>query len=546
MTDAMSETNVARSSAWMALGTIVSRLTGFARLYLLAFTIGTHTNADLFSNANTIPNTLYILVAGGIFNVVLVPQMVRAMKRDADGGDAYVNRVMTLGLVVLAGATAVLLLAAPLIVRLVFPSLLYSDGFEQQLATARLLMWLCMPQVFFYGAFVLVGQVLNSRGVFGPMMWAPIANNLVAIAVLSLFLCVFGSSDGSGGFTAGQAALLGLGSTLGIATQAALLIPYLRRAGFRFRPRFDFRDTGLGHTLRLGSWTLGLIVANQVAYIVVQKLGAGGTMRGHAEGTAAAGSFVYEIGYLMSQVPHGVVTVSLATAVIPTLSALAADQRLAELAHELGRVLRLVLAVITPLAVAAAILAPTAIQAIAHGGIRTNAGVIGLTVAAFAPAMVAFSVHYVMLRGFYAMENTRTPFCIQLVVAATNIAAAIGFTRLADTQHVPVALALAFGLSYFVGTTLSVTLLPASRAIFDAATRRFLLRLALACVITAAVMLGSIAAIHAAGVPTETPARAFGLLALVGPLGAGTYLAASRVLGLTELTSVLAALRRRS
>jgi putative peptidoglycan lipid II flippase len=216
------------------------------------------------------------------------------------------------------------------------------------------------------------------------------------------------------------------------------------------------------------------------------------------------------------------------------------------LAHELGRVLRLVLAVITPLAIAAAILAPTAIRAIAHGGIRANAGVIGLTVAAFAPAMVAFSVHYVMLRGFYAMENTRTPFCIQLVVAATNIAAAIGFTRLADTQHVPVALALAFGVSYLIGTTLSVTLLPGSRAIFDADTRRFLLRLVAACVVTAAVMLGSIAAIHAAGVPTETPGRAFGLLVLVGPVGAGTYLVASRLLGLTELASVIAAVRRRS
>ena len=542
----MNDADVARNSAWMALGTIVSRATGFARLYLLAFTIGTHTNADLFSNANTIPNTLYILVAGGIFNVVLVPQMVRAMKRDPDGGDAYVNRVMTLGLLVLAGATLALLVAAPLIVRLVFPHVLYSDGFEQQLATARLLMWLCMPQVFFYGAFVLVGQVLNSRGVFGPMMWAPIANNLVAIGILSLFLVVFGASDGDGGFTAGQAVLLGLGSTLGIAIQSALLVPYLRRAGFRFRPRFDFRDTGLGHTLRLGGWTLGFIVANQIAYIVVQKLGAGGTMRAHAEGTAGAGAFVYEIGYLMSQMPHGVVTVSLATAVIPTLSALAADRRLAELAHELGRVLRLVLAVIAPLAVAAAILGPTGVQAIAHGGVRANAVIIGLTVAAFAPAMVAFSVHYVMLRGFYAMENTRTPFFIQLAVATTNIVAAIGFTRLADTEHVPVALALAFGLAYLVGTTLSATLLPGSRAIFDAGTRRFLVRLVVACASAAGVMLGSIAAVHAAGVPTDSPGRAFGVLALVGPLGAGTYLLVSRLLGMTELASVVTAVRRRS
>src|SRR5205085_1647852 len=144
---------------------------------------------------------------------------------------------------------------------------------------------------------------------------------------------------------------------------------------------------------------------------------------------AAAGSAVYEIGYLMSQMPHGVVTVSLATAIIPSLSVLAADHEYGRLAGELSRVLRLVLAVIAPLALAAAILGPTGVHAIAFGGVRANAGVIGLTVAAFAPAMIAFSVHYVMLRGYYAMENTRTPFFIQLAVAATNIGAGIAFTR---------------------------------------------------------------------------------------------------------------------
>ncbi|HKY58027.1 MAG TPA: lipid II flippase MurJ, partial [Aeromicrobium sp.] len=190
----MTDSDVARNSAWMALGTIVSRLTGFARLYLLAFTIGTHLDADLFSNANTLPNTLYILVAGGVFNVVLVPQMVRAMKRDADRGEAYVNRIMTLGLLVLGVATAVLMLAVPLLMHLVFDGLLFTAAFDDQYASARFLMLLCMPQVFFYGVFVLLGQVLNARGVFGPMMWAPIANNLVAIAMLGTYLTVFGSS----------------------------------------------------------------------------------------------------------------------------------------------------------------------------------------------------------------------------------------------------------------------------------------------------------------------------------------------------------------
>jgi putative peptidoglycan lipid II flippase len=536
---------VARNSAWMALGTIVSRITGFARLYLLAFTIGTHLNADLFNNSNTLPNTLYILVAGGVFNVVLVPQMVRAMKRDADGGEAYVNRVMTLGLLVLASTTVVLMAAVPLLMHLVFGGRLFTAALDDQYASARVLMLLCMPQVFFYGTFVLLGQVLNARRVFGPMMWAPIANNLVAIAMLGTYLTVFGSSDGRGGFTTTQTAFLGLGSTLGIAVQAALLVPYLRRAGFRFQPRFDFRRTGLGHTLRLGAWTLGFILANQAAYIVVQRLGVGANLEGAATGKAAAGSAVYEIGYLMSQMPHGVITVSLATAVVPTLSALAADHALAELGEQLERVLRVVLAVIGPLAVAAAVLGPTAIHVIAFGGVRANAHAIGWTVAAFAPAMVLFAVHYMMLRGFYAMENTRTPFLIQLAVAGTNVIAALVLTSLVDPRNVSVALALAFGAAYFVGATLSATLLPGI-TVFGAAMRLFLVRLAIACICAALVMVAVLTALQASGVPADTPARALGLVALAGPAGAGTYLLLARVVGLTELASVVSALRRRS
>jgi putative peptidoglycan lipid II flippase len=533
---------VARNSAWMALGTIVSRLTGFARLYLLAFTIGTHLDADLFSNANTLPNTLYILVAGGVFNVVLVPQMVRAMKRDADGGEAYVNRIMTLGLLVLATATVVLMAAVPLLMHLVFDGLLFKPAYADQYDSARLLMLLCMPQVFFYGTFVLLGQVLNARGVFGPMMWAPIANNLVAISMLGTYLAAFGSSDDLDGFTTDQTLVLGLGSTVGIAVQAALLIPYLRRAGFRFRPRFDFRHTGLGHTLRLGAWTLGFIAANQAAYIVVQRLGVEATLEG---GRAAAGSAVYEIGYLASQVPHGVITVSLATAIIPTLSALAADQAFDTLSAQLSRVLRIVLAVIAPLATAAVVLGATAIQAVAFGGLRANAHAIGWTVAAFAPAMVLFAVHYMMLRGFYAMENTRTPFLIQLAVAGTNVVAALVLTSLVTPQNVAVALALSFGAAYLVGATLSATLLPGT-TIFDAEMRLFLVRLAIACCGAALVMVSVLTALHASGVPADTPARALGLLALSGPAGAGTYLVLARVVGLTELNSVVSALRRRN
>jgi putative peptidoglycan lipid II flippase len=243
-------------------------------------------------------------------------------------------------------------------------------------------------------------------------------------------------------------------------------------------------------------------------------------------------------------VPHGIVTVSLATALIPTLSALAADRSFDEFGQQLASALRIVLAVIGPLAVATAILGPSAIQAVAFGGLRANAHAIGWTVAAFAPTMVLFAIHYMMLRGFYAMENTRTPFLIQVVVALTNIAAALTLTSLASPQNVSVALALAFGLSYLVGATLSALLLP-RMTIFGPEMRLFLVRLAIACIGAALVMLAVLTGLQASGVPADTPARALGLVALAGPAGAATYLLLSRVVGLTELASVVSALRRR-
>jgi putative peptidoglycan lipid II flippase len=540
-----------RASAWMALGTIVSRLSGFVRLFLLAYVLGSALDADIFNNANTVPNAVYILVAGGIFNVVLVPQLVRAMKHDPDGGDAYAQRIMTLGLGVLALATVVLVAVAPLVVRLVFADSFFEPELAAQRADAELLMRLCMPQVFFYGAFVLAGQILNSRRRFGPMMWAPIVNNLVACLVLVAYAVAFGAAERGttdvDGFSSGEAWLLGAGSTVGIVVQALVLVPYLRAVGFRFRPRFDLRGTGLGHTLRLGYWTLLFILVNQVAFVVVNRLATSATVSGATDGSTAGGSAVYQMGFLISQVPHGVVTVSLATALMPTLSALAADRAYAPMRAELTRTLRLALAVVAPIAVGVACLGPQAIAPLhAWGSVGDNAEVIGHAVQAFAPAIVLFSVHYVMMRGFYADEDTRTPFFVQLLVAATNITLAVTFVRTVDPQDVPAALALAYGGAYLVGSVAVTTLL--SRRIgrvLDTVTLSFLLRLAAALAVTAGVVLGAVRLLDLAGLDVDQSGGGLVAVAVGGVLGVATYLLAGRVLRIAEIGMVLRVVARR-
>ena len=184
------------STAVMAAGTIVSRLSGFVRGILLAAALGVTLHADVFNIANTVPNMLYILLAGGVVNAVLVPQLVRAMKNDPDGGEAYTNRIITLAGLFLAVVTVLLVLAAPLLMRLFLGSEYFTPALAAQRESVIDFARYCLPQVFFYGMFVLVGQVLNARGRFGPMMWAPIANNVVAVLVLTTYLVVYGPAVG--------------------------------------------------------------------------------------------------------------------------------------------------------------------------------------------------------------------------------------------------------------------------------------------------------------------------------------------------------------
>lgn len=539
--------NLVSASKWMALGTILSRITGFLRAFLILAAIGQFLNGDIFDNANTIPNALYILVAGGVFNVVLVPQLVRAMKNDEDGGDSYANRIITLGLLVLAVATVVLILLIPIFVRILFGDTIFTPDFAHQKASAYLLMALCMPQVFFYGAFVLVGQILNARGRFGPMMWAPILNNIVACGMVGVYIVAFGSSKGSHGFSTNEALVLGIGSTAGIALQAIVLVPYLRRADFHYRPRFDFRGVGLGHTLRLGMWTLFFIIVNQIAFFTIARLGTRANVEAVKSGGGGGGSSAYSFAFLISQVPHGIITVSLATAMMPTLAALAADSRLPRMKLELGRTLRLALVIVTPLALALACLGTQlAVVSAPFGSMKGHTAILGHTLQAFAPAMVFFTVHYVMLRGFYATENTRTPFFVQAIISAANIGFAFLFASLVGPSGVSTMLALAFGAAYLMGSACSATLL--SRrigAVFDSEMWRFVVRMLLACVIAAGIMLGSLWAIDDLFVDKSTYLGATLIVVIGGGLGAAGFVLAAKAMRIRELAYLVDSVVRR-
>ncbi|WP_395690330.1 murein biosynthesis integral membrane protein MurJ [Nocardioides sp.] len=536
---------VLANSAVMAVGTVISRMSGFVRSALLAAALGAQLHADLFNISNTIPNMLYILLAGGVVNAVLVPQLVRSMGHDPDGGDAYTNRIITLAALFLGVVTILLVAAAPWVMD-VFLSAKYDtpsmvEEKDSVIAFARF----CLPQVFFYGMYVLVGQILNARGRFGPMMWAPIANNVISVAVLIIYLVVFGPAHGAevtGPYTPGEELLLGVGSTLGIVAQFVILVPYLRATGFFYRPRFDFLHTGLGHTFRLAVWTVLFVVVNQVAYTVVVKLASSGT----ADAVDGTGYSVYSSTFLIMMVPHSVVTVSLATAILPRLSRRAAEDDRAGVARSLNETLRSALAVVLPFALLLPVIASDLARLIwGYGAAADVTENYVPSLALFGAGLVFFTVHYLMLRGFYAFERTRTVFWIQCAVAATNIVAALLLVRAATAAETSPALVLAYTASYVVGSAVSYGVLRRFLGGLRTPTLvRFLVRLAIAAVVATAVAAATAYVLHR--VSAEPPWWLAGTWVLViGAVDVLVLVGMARALRLREVTAVVEAFTRR-
>lgn len=530
--------SVLGSSALMAAGTMVSRFSGYLRASLLVAALGSGIHADVFNIANTVPNMLYILLAGGVFNAVLVPQLVKAIKNDPDGGAAYTNRVITLAALFLGLVSVVLVVAAPLLMRLlVDPSFFDADRTDQRDSLITFARY-CLPQVFFYGMFVLVGQVLNARKSFGPMMWAPIANNLISIGVLIVYLLTIGSASAAeqtGVFSGSAEALLGLGSTLGIAVQFLILIPYVRRSGFRYRPRFDFKGTGLGQTFKLGMWTVAFVVVNQIAYTVVIRLASNGSS------TGGTGYTVYANSFLLVMVPHAIITVSLATAVLPRLSGFATEGRLADLADAVTSTMRSTYALVLPVLALLPVAAPDlANLAFGWGSASGTYEDFVPTLSFFAIGVLFFTSHYLVLRGFYALEQNRRVFFIQCVIAVVNIGAAVALTRDIDPDQTAPRLVIAYALAYAVGAAVSYRQLSlVTGGLGGRALVRFMVRItvvvALAGGLAFAARLGLDELLPGSG-KLEVLAR----LAGIGVVGMGSYLLGSRLFRITEVNDVTA------
>jgi putative peptidoglycan lipid II flippase len=449
-----SESRLLRTSTVMAAGTTVSRALGFVRNAAIAAAIGVQLTADTFTVANTVPNIIYILLAGGVLNAVFVPQLVRAMKHP-DGGHAYTDRLLTLAGLVLLGVTVVATALAPVLIAL------YTSGYSSSdMAVATAFAYWCLPQIFFYGVYTLIGQVLNARGSFGPMMWAPIVNNIVAIAGALCFIALFTvDPDQPSSLSHSGIALLAGTATLGVALQALVLVPVLRHTGFHYRPRFDFRGRGLGKAGELAKWTVLFVLVNQLTYLVVMNL-ATSAGKVAASTNQGGGPFAYTSAYLIFILPHSIITVSVVTGLLPRMSRAAAGGRLDSLREDLSTGWRLTAAGTVFVAALFVALGPDLTGVLFTANVNdADARFIGTVTAAFALGLPAFSAQYVALRGFYAQEDTRTPFLLQVVIAATNVVLALVAYVVMPDRLTLVGLALAYSATYAVGLALSTAVL---------------------------------------------------------------------------------------
>jgi putative peptidoglycan lipid II flippase len=451
----MKNNELYKASSIMAIGTIFSRLTGFIRAVLAVAVLGTALLADTYNVANTMPNILYNLLVGGALTAIFVPQLVRSFK-DEDGGHAFASRLVTTISGILFALVIVGVLLAPLLVRLYAPEF-SAVGFEREQAIAVAFTRFCLPQIFFLGLFTMLGQVANSRGSFAPLMWAPIANNLVVIVVFGLFLAL--QSDLSvASISDFQVQLLGWGTTAGVVIQALILIPVVSRSGIKLRPIFGV--TGLGKSFKLAAWTLVYVLISQLGYLVTVNVATAAAVRSAKAGIATGVGFTpYTSAYYIMLLPYSIVTISIVTALLPHLSKLAIDKKFEDVKFQLLRAIKMVGVVTVPSAVALIFFGPLITEVLYTGVSLDDSRYIGYVLSALGFGLIPFSINLILIRGFNAFEDTKTQVLSIFIINLISVGLSYLFLNTLDSGNVTVGLGFAFSMSYIVGLFLTLSLI---------------------------------------------------------------------------------------
>ena len=527
-----------RSSSVMAVGTLASRGTGFLRTLMLVYALGVSGIANAYNNANTLPNAVYDLMLGGILTSVVVPLLVSAAKRDRDGGEAYDQRMFTLATSALFGLTVLATLAASLLVDLYAHAI---TGPEHHLMV--IFAYFFIPQIFFYGVSSLAGGILNARGHFAAPMWTPVINNIVVILVLLLFIATGGIGTNPSTISASQIQLLGFGTTLGIIAQTAALIPFLRRVGFRWHPRFDFRRDEVREIRRMAAPLFGYVLTTQVSFLVVQNVANAASVR---PGAAYDSFSTYSYAWQLFQLPYAIIGVSVITALLPRMSAHAAERRYPLVRDDFSTGVRLSSVIVVPAALLLIVLgAPLAEFLIAHGSTTVaEARYVGEVFGIFSLGLVPYMMFQLLLRVFYALHDSRTPMFVGVAVMAANIGISLLVLNVVPTGHVVEGLGVSFGLSNVVGAVVSWRIL--SRRLGGLGGRQIADSLGRMHLAAVPALLFAWAVTFMVGV-LFAPGPVFGFITLFlgGSGGLLLYLLFSRALGISEVAALTLTVKTR-
>lgn len=523
-------TSLARHSAVMAAGSALSRVLGVVRQSMIVTVFGTTLASQAWAVGQALPNTIYLLLAGGVLNAVLVPQITKAFA-DADGGRAFVDRLLTLALLGIGAVTLLCIPAAPLLVRIFAADNWDASTFELAVAFA----YICLPAIFFYGLFTVLSQVLNAQERFAAFTWAPVLCNVVWIGGLGWFLAQYGhDARAPGAFTPSMILLLGGSLTVGVAVQALVLLIPLYRSGFRYRPRFGFRGVGLGSASRVAMWTFAALAISQVGLIIQSKV-----LTSTGEKT---GKLLYDSAFLLFMTPHGLITVSLVTALFTSMSRAAARKDDDAFRSDVRQGLSLTGIATIPIMVGSLILATSLAAILFPRNTIETTNSIGHLMAAMMLGLPAFACYYVVQRAFFAFEDAKTPFYLQLI--NTAIAAAIAIAAMfLPAEYRAVGVGLGQALSNVVAAAIALIWLGRRiHGLHLAATVRTLVRVTVASLIAAAP---TYLVFFAAQQLLRGRATASVALLIGVPLFVVIYVVLIRRMRVTQIEEILEPVRRR-
>ena len=425
------ESTLLKSSMVMASGTLVSRVLGFIRTALLVAVLGTSAGAaDSFTVANTLPNMVYNLLAAGIIDAILIPQIVRALKGRA--GSEYVNKLLTAAGLILFGLTVVAMIGTPVIVTVL------ASGFTPEMRALTITFALiCVPQIFFYGLYNLLGELLNARGIFGPYMWAPVVNNIVGIASLILFLSLWGGAGEvrpAESMTSPQIAVVAGLATLGVISQALILLIPMRKSGLKLKIDLRLKGTNFGSASKVAWWTFATLMLSQVGVVSTSQLASRAGAWTAQTGEVVAGVTAYQNSFMMFMVPQSLIALTLATAIFTRLANDITDHNYEGAAYNYHRGVELIM-LLTFFAAAVLLVAATPVmQLIMPTFGQLSASMYGNVLVALIFALPSVGIILMSQRMFFALEDAKPVFLSGIIPVTLQVIVGWGVYSVADAQ----------------------------------------------------------------------------------------------------------------